>query len=64
MADQPVLIFRDPGTWNAREIARRNRADAGRPLSPVMKTAATAIELAHAGDAPEERFSGAPEPSD
>jgi hypothetical protein len=33
--------------WNAREIARRNRGASGRPLSPVMKTAATACELAH-----------------
>ena len=32
--------------WSAREIAQRNRASAGRPLSPVMKTAATACELA------------------
>ena len=36
--------------WNAREIARRNRAAAGKPLCPVMKTAATASELAHAAD--------------
>jgi hypothetical protein len=36
--------------WNARAIARRNRAANDRPLSPVMKTAATARELAHAGD--------------
>ena len=34
-------------TWGAREIARRNRAGPERPLSPVMKTAATACELAH-----------------
>ena len=33
--------------WNAREIARRNQSDPGRPLSPVMKTAVTACELAH-----------------
>lgn len=32
---------------NAREIAHRNRASPDRPLSPVMKTAATACELAH-----------------
>ena len=33
--------------WSAREIAQRNWDSAGRPLSPVMKTAATACELAH-----------------
>ena len=32
---------------SAKEIARRNRAEDGRALSPVMKTAATACELAH-----------------
>jgi hypothetical protein len=32
--------------WSAREIAQRNRAGVGQPLSPVMKTAATACELA------------------
>ena len=31
---------------SAREIAMRNRDSAGRPLSPVMQTAATACELA------------------
>jgi hypothetical protein len=35
------------GKWSAREIARRNRESVGKPLSPVMKTAATARELAH-----------------
>ena len=39
--------------WSAREIARRNRESVGKPLSPVMKTAATARELAH-GPAAEE----------
>lgn len=34
--------------WSARAIARRNVGDG--KLSPVMKTAATACELAH-GDA-------------
>lgn len=33
--------------WSARAIARRNRESVGKPLSPVMKTAATACELAH-----------------
>jgi len=33
----------------AQEIARRNRALFARPLNPVMKTAATARELALAG---------------
>ncbi|HWT12388.1 MAG TPA: hypothetical protein VN231_06520 [Allosphingosinicella sp.] len=33
--------------WSAREIARRNRESLGKPLSPVLKTAATACELAH-----------------
>ena len=37
----------DGNAWSAREIARRNRAAGGKPLSPVMKTAATACELAH-----------------
>ena len=37
----------DATRWNAREIARRNRDSDDRPLSPVMKTAATACELAH-----------------
>ena len=31
---------------SAREIALRNRTSPGRPLSPIMKTAATACELA------------------
>ena len=31
---------------SAREIAQRNWESAGQPLSPVMKTAATACELA------------------
>ena len=33
--------------WSAREIARRHEQAAGKPLNPVMKTAATACELAH-----------------
>ena len=32
---------------SARAIARRNGAADGRSLNPVMKTAATACELAH-----------------
>jgi len=40
---------------NAREIARRNEEAAGRPLSPVMKTAATACELARGPAKPERR---------
>jgi hypothetical protein len=44
-------IPRDPQDndrdWSAREIARRNRESGGKPLSPVMKTAVTACELAH-----------------
>ena len=39
----------------AREIARRNEKAAGSPLSPVMKTAATACELAQRPAAPERR---------
>ena len=39
--------------WNARAIARRNGAGDGKALNPVMKTAATACELAHkAADQP------------
>lgn len=37
----------DARAWNAREIERRNRESSGKPLSPVLKTAATACELAH-----------------
>ena len=51
MAQGKVRQADDRQAWNAREIARRNRAGSGRPLSPVMKTAATACELAHASTA-------------
>ena len=34
--------------WSARAIARRNGARDGHDLSPVMQTAVTACELAHA----------------
>jgi hypothetical protein len=34
--------------FSAAEIARRNAAAGGKPLNTVMKTAATACELAHA----------------
>jgi hypothetical protein len=49
MADKIGSKDRDGsgGEWNAREIARRNLDHDGRPLSPVMKAAATACELAH-----------------
>ena len=49
MADRPASGAErgDKAHWNAREIARRNRQSIGEPLSPVMKTAATARELAH-----------------
>ena len=33
--------------WSAPEIARRNIESLGKPISPVLKTAATACELAH-----------------
>ena len=33
--------------WSAPEIARRNVESLGKPISPVLKTAATACELAH-----------------
>lgn len=33
--------------WSAGAIARRNRAETGNALNPVMKTAVTACELAH-----------------
>jgi hypothetical protein len=36
----------EPARRSAREIARRNQDAVGKPLSPVMKTAATACELA------------------
>jgi hypothetical protein len=47
MADSPAgKAKRDqPDRWNAREIERRNREELGKPLSPIMKTAATAREL-------------------
>jgi len=41
-----------PNAYNAREIERRNRESSGKPLSPVMKAAATACELAHAKPPP------------
>ena len=49
MADETGRKDRDGGAgeWNAREIARRNMDHDGRALSPVMKAAATACELAH-----------------
>ena len=49
--------------WSAREIARRNRESVGKPLSPVMKTAATACELAHGAGA-EARAEAAPLPGE
>jgi|GEM_PF-3468694 len=33
--------------WSARAIARKNGVDDGRPINAVLKTAATACELAH-----------------
>ena len=36
--------------WSTRAIARRNGARDGHELSPVMQTAVTACELAHAND--------------
>lgn len=45
----------DRKAWHAREIARRNRDASERPLSPVMKTAATACELAHSRAAQKNR---------
>ncbi len=44
-----------PGEWDAREVARRHRDGCGRPLSPVMKTAVTARELARGSLAREPR---------
>ncbi len=41
----------DEAGWSAAEIARRNVEQLGKPLSPVMKTAVTATELAHASAA-------------
>jgi hypothetical protein len=40
--------------WSARAIARRNGAASGKQLNPVMKTAATACELAHSPAAEKE----------
>ena len=39
--------------WSARAIARKNGGD-GRPINAVLKTAATACELAHGPAACEE----------
>ena len=39
----------------AREVARRNRDAAGKPLNAVMKTAATACELARTAEEGERR---------
>jgi hypothetical protein len=33
--------------WSARAIANRNGGHEGRPINAVLKTAATACELAH-----------------
>ena len=33
--------------WSARAIARKNGGEDGRPINAVLKTAATACELAH-----------------
>lgn len=33
--------------WSTRAIARKNGAADGRPINAVLKTAATACELAH-----------------
>jgi hypothetical protein len=41
--------------WSAREIARRNRDQLGKALSPVMQAAATACELAHGPAAEKKR---------
>jgi hypothetical protein len=35
------------GAWTARAIARKNGAAEGNPINAVLKTAATACELAH-----------------
>lgn len=48
MPDNPDL--QPPRGLSAREIAQRNRDSSGKPLSNVMKTAATACELAQARD--------------
>ena len=63
MAGHPAPARRDNagGSLNARDIARRNQEAAGKPLSAVMKTAATACELAHGPAAPERRSN---DPSD
>jgi hypothetical protein len=41
--------------WSARAIARRNGAAEGQPINAVLKTAATACELAHSPGACEEQ---------
>jgi hypothetical protein len=41
--------------WSARTIARRNGGEDGKPINAVLKTAATACELAHGPAACEEQ---------
>ena len=41
--------------WSARAIARKNGGGDGRPINAVLKTAATACELAHSPAACEEQ---------
>jgi hypothetical protein len=50
MADGPHREASGGERITARDIERRNRADLGKPLSPVMRTAATARELAARGE--------------
>ena len=41
--------------WSARSIASKNSGEDGRPINAVLKTAATACELAHSPAACEEQ---------
>lgn len=42
-----VKIAEDDRRWTTPELQRRHVDSIGRPLSPMMKTAMTACELAH-----------------
>jgi len=44
--------------WSARAIARKNGAGEGKPINAVLKTAATACELAHGPAACDEQSTG------
>lgn len=44
--------------WSARALARKNAGATGQPINAVLKTAATACELAHSPAACEDQARG------